>query len=114
MSGFILVAKESFSKDYLGCGIVLKSNILTIAYCKLTEIYHQITWETNIKFLTYNNYLPLPILFSEFFLIGEDKKIYQYFSIEESYRKEGIFIGFDLIYFYMVLFALLYFMLFYK
>ena len=102
MIGSILVAKDSFTKDYLGCCIVLISNILTITYSKLTEIYHQITGETNIKLLIYNNYLTLPILFLGIFLMGEYGKIYKYFSNEESNRKEGTLIGLA---FYLVLYG---------
>ena len=71
VGGSILVAKDSFTKDYLGYGIVLISNILTIIYAKLTEVYQTVTGATNLKLLIYNNYLTLPILFLGIFITGE-------------------------------------------
>ena len=93
VGGSILVAKDSFTKDYLGCAIVLISNVLTIAYSKLTEIYHEVTGSTNIKLLIYNNYLTLPILFLGIFLTGEYRRIYRYFYGEENNGSEGTFMG---------------------
>ena len=93
VGGSILVAKDSFTADYLGCGIVLISNILTIAYSKLTEIYHKITGYTNIKLLFYNIFLTLPILFIGIFLTGEYHKLYDYFYGIEDNGSEGSFMG---------------------
>ena len=93
VGGSILVAKDSFTKDYLGCGIVLISNILTITYSKLTEIYHKKTGYTNIKLLLYNNYLTLPVLLLGIFLTGEYKKIYEYINDSENNGSEGTFSG---------------------
>ena len=93
VGGSILVAKDSFTADYLGCGIVLISNILTIAYSKLTEIYHKITGYTNIKLLFYNIFLTLPILFIGIFLTGEYQKLYDYFYGIEDNGSEGSFMG---------------------
>jgi drug/metabolite transporter (DMT)-like permease len=104
VGGSILVAKDSFTKDYLGCGIVLISNILTITYSKLTEIYHQVTGETNIKLLIYNNYLTLPVLFLGIFLTGEQRRIYKYFSNEENNGSEGTFMGLG---FYLFLYGII-------
>ena len=84
VGGSILVAKDSFTKDYLGCGIVLISNFLTITYSKLTEIYHKITGFSNLKLLIYNNYLTLPILLLGIFITGEHRKIYEYFNSENN------------------------------
>ena len=96
VGGSILVAKDSFTKDYLGCAIVLISNVLTITYSKLTEIYHKVTGATNIKLLIYNNYLTLPILFLGIFLTGEYRRIYQYFYGEEDNGSEGTYMGLSL------------------
>ena len=101
--GSILVAKDSFTKDYLGCGIVLISNILTIVYSKLTEIYHKVTGSTNIKLLIYNNYITLPILFLGIFLTGEYKRLYEYFYSEENNGSEGTVAGLS---FYLFLYGI--------
>ena len=93
VGGSLLVAKDSFTKDYLGCGIVLISNILTITYSKLTEIYHKKTGYTNLKLLLYNNYLTLPVLLLGIFLTGEYKKIYEYINDSENNGSEGTFSG---------------------
>ena len=103
VGGSILVAKDSFTKDYLGCGIVLISNVLTITYSKLTEIYHKVTGSTNIKLLIYNNYLTLPILFLGIFLTGEYRRIYAYFYGEENNGSEGTYMGLT---FYLFLYGI--------
>ena len=103
VGGSILVAKDSFTKDYLGCGIVLISNILTITYSKLTEIYHKKTGYTNIKLLLYNNYLTLPVLLLGIFLTGEYKKIYEYINDSENNGSEGTFSG---LIFYLFLYGI--------
>jgi drug/metabolite transporter (DMT)-like permease len=90
VGGSLLVAKDSFTKDYLGSIIVLMSNILTIIYCKLTEIYHNVSGYTNIQLLIYNNYLTLPILFFGIFLTGEHNRLYNYFTDEDN-GSEGNF-----------------------
>ena len=103
VGGSILVAKDSFTKDYLGCGIVLISNILTITYSKLTEIYHKKTGYTNLKLLLYNNYLTLPVLLLGIFLTGEYKKIYEYINDSENNGSEGTFSG---LIFYLFLYGI--------
>ena len=103
VGGSILVAKNSFTKDYLGCGIVLISNILTITYSKLTEIYHKKTGYTNLKLLLYNNYLTLPVLLLGIFLTGEYKKIYEYINDSENNGSEGTFSG---LIFYLFLYGI--------
>ena len=100
MGGSLLVAKDSFTKDYLGYAIVLISNILTIIYCKLTEIYHKVTGYTNIQLLIYNNYLTLPILIFGIFLTGEYKRLYNYLNNEEN-GSEGNF-------YHLILYLVLY------
>jgi drug/metabolite transporter (DMT)-like permease len=92
VGGSILVAKDSFTKDYLGCGIVLISNVLTITYSKLTEMYHKITGFANLKLLMYNNYLTLPVLFLGIFLTGEYKRLYNYFQSKDN-GSEGSLTG---------------------
>ena len=92
VGGSIIVAKDSFTKDYLGCGIVLISNILTILYSKLTEMYHNITGFPNLKLLMYNNYLTLPVLFLGIFLTGEYKRLYDYFESTDN-GSEGTLTG---------------------
>ena len=89
VGGSLLVAKDSFSKDYLGYGIVLVSNLLTITYSKLTEIYHKITGYTNLQLLIYNNYLTLPILLVCIFISGEHIKLKNYFISGEDNGCEG-------------------------
>ena len=74
--GSILVAKDSFTNDFTGYVIVLISNILTVIYCKMTELYHKMTGFKNIQLLIYNNYLTLPILFLCILFTGEFKKVY--------------------------------------
>ena len=103
VGGSILVAKDSFTKDYLGCGVVLISNVLTIAYSKLTEVYHNVTGSTNIKLLIYNNYLTLPILFLGIFITGEYRRLYKYFYHEETNGSEGTFMGLS---FYLILYGI--------
>ena len=100
--GSLLVAKDSFSKDYLGYGIVLVSNILTITYSKLTEVYHKITGYTNIQLLIYNNYLTLPILFLCIFISGEYIKLIDYFNSDDN-GSEGSVHG---LIFYLFLYCL--------
>ena len=90
VGGSLLVAKDSFTKDYLGYMVVVISNILTIIYCKLTEIYHKITGCANIQLLIYNNYLTLPALFLGIFLTGEFNRLYDYFDSEDN-GSEGSF-----------------------
>ena len=90
VGGSLLVAKDSFTKDYLGYGVVLLSNILSIIYCKLTEIYHKVTGYTNIQLLIFNNYLTLPSLFLGIFLTGEYRRLYNYFNSENN-ESEGTF-----------------------
>ena len=102
VGGSILVAKDSFTKDYLGYGIVLISNILTITYAKLTEIYQKVTGSTNLKLLIYNNYLTLPILFLGIYITGEYNKLYDYFHSEDN-GSEGTFMGLA---FYLVLYGI--------
>ena len=92
VGGSLLVAKDSFTKDYLGYIIVVISNILTIIYCKLTEIYHKITGCANLQLLIYNNYLTLPALFVGIFLTGEFNRFYDYFDNEDN-GSEGSFYG---------------------
>ena len=84
VGGSLLVAKDSFTKDFLGYAIVLISNILTIIYCKLTEIYHKVTGCPNIQLLIYNNYLTLPTLFLGIFITGEFRRLYDYFDDEDN------------------------------
>ena len=103
VGGSLLVAKDSFTKDYLGYGVVLLSNILTIIYCKLTEIYHKVTGYTNIQLLIYNNYLTLPSLFLGIFLTGEYKRLYDYFYNEDN-ESEG---GFYSLTFYLILYGII-------
>ena len=84
VGGSLLVAKDSFSRDYLGYAVVLISNIITIIYCKLTEVYHKITGFRNIQLLIYNNYLTLPTLFLGIFVTGEFRRLYNYFDDEDN------------------------------
>ena len=102
VGGSILVAKDSFTKDYLGCEIVLISNVLTISYSKLTEMYHKITGFTNLKLLMYNYYLTLPVLFLGIFLTGEYKRLYDYFQSKDN-GSEGTLTG---LMFYFLLYGI--------
>ena len=103
VGGSILVAKDSFTKDYLGYGIVLISNILTIIYAKLTEVYQKVTGSTNLKLLIYNNYLTLPILFLGIFITGEYNQLYDYFHSKDI-ENEGTFMG---LIFYLALYGVI-------
>ena len=102
VGGSLLVAKDSFSRDYLGYGIVLISNILTITYSKLTEIYHKITGYTNIQLLIYNNYITLPILLTGIFATGEYIKLYEYFTSQDNGSEGGV----HSLIFYLILYCL--------
>ena len=92
VGGSLLVAKDSFTKDYLGYAVVVMSNILTIIYCKLTEIYHQVTGYTNLQLLIYNNYITLPALLIGIFASGEFWRLYDYFDNEDN-GSEGTLYG---------------------
>ena len=97
VGGSLLVAKDSFTKDYLGYIIVALSNILTIIYCKLTEIYQGITGYSNLQLLIYNNYLTLPALFVGIFLTGEFNRLYDYFDSEDNGSEGSVYgLGFYL------------------
>jgi drug/metabolite transporter (DMT)-like permease len=92
VGGSLLVTTDSFSKDYLGYGIVLISNILTITYSKLTEIYHKVVGFSNLRLLIYNNYLTLPILFIGVIVTEEYTRLYKYFTVEDN-GSEGNFLS---------------------
>ena len=102
VGGSLLVAKNSFSKDYLGYSIVLVSNILSIIYCKLTELYYKITGYTNIQLLIYNNYLSLPVLFIGIFLSGEYIRLYNYLNDKDNGSEGNVYH----LLFYLVLYGI--------
>ena len=102
VGGSLLVTTDSFSKDYLGYAIVLISNILTITYSKLTEIYHKVVGFSNLRLLIYNNYLTLPILFIGVIVTEEYTRLYKYFTVEDN-GSEGNFLSLGI---YLFLFGL--------
>ena len=106
VGGSLLVAKDSFYKDYLGYVIVLLSNFLTIVYCKLTEIYHKITGFSNIRLLIYNNYLTLIVLFLFIFITGEYRELFYYFYFFHSEDNESKGTIYSLI-FYLILYGVI-------
>ena len=103
VGGSVLVAKDSFTKDYLGYIIVFISNFLTVIYCKLTEIYYKITGFTNIQLLIYNNYLTFPILFLGIFITGEYRRLYTFFQNEYNENERFVY---NLI-FYLIIYGVI-------
>ena len=96
--GGLLSGIDYFSRDYLGIGITMIANIITVAYNKFTESFKRRTGVSNLKLLVYNCYLAGPVLFSLIFITGEYKKLILYFQ-EEGYlsgadKTEGSFLGF--------------------
>ena len=96
--GGVLSGIDTFSRDYIGIGITMISNVFCVAYNKYTEVFKKKTGVPNLKLLVYNSYISGPCLFVLIFLSGEYKKLYLYFS-EKSYltgvnQEEGSFFGF--------------------
>ena len=96
--GGLLSGIDYFSRDYLGIGITMIANIITVAYNKFTESFKRRTGVSNLKLLVYNCYLAGPVLFALIFISGEYKKLILYFQ-EEGYlsgenKTEGSFQGF--------------------
>ena len=96
--GGVLSGIDTFSRDYIGIGITMISNVFCVAYNKFTESFKRRTGVPNLKLLVYNSYISGPCLFALIFLTGEYKKLYTYFS-EQLYltgvnQEEGTFIGF--------------------
>ena len=90
--GSILVGLNTFSNDYIGYIVVILNNIITITYCKFTEVFSKYTGVSNLKLLFYNTYLSIPILIVGVLFFGEHKKIYKYLMLERNYM-EGTFYG---------------------
>ena len=96
--GGVLSGVDTFSRDYIGIGITMISNVFCVAYNKYTEVFRRKTGVPNLKLLVYNSYISGPCLFALIFLTGEYKKLYTYFS-EQLYltgvnQEEGSFFGF--------------------
>ena len=96
--GGILCGIDTFSRDYLGIGITMIGNIITVAYNKFTESFKRRTGVSNLKLLVYNCYLAGPVLFILLFIFGEHNKLTTYFYNEEylsgENKTEGSFSGF--------------------
>ena len=98
--GGLLSGVDTFSRDYLGIGVTMIGNIITVAYNKFTESFKRRTGVSNLKLLVYNCYLAGPVLFILIFIFGENTKLMTYFE-EKGYlsgedKSQGSFQGFFL------------------
>ena len=98
--GGLLSGVDTFSRDYLGIGVTMIGNIITVAYNKFTESFKRRTGVSNLKLLVYNCYLAGPVLFILIFIFGEHTKLMTYFE-EKGYlsgedKSQGSFQGFFL------------------
>jgi solute carrier family 35 protein len=98
--GSFIINSDTFSKDYLGYVVVLINNLATISSSKYSEVFRKKTGDSNLKLLIYNAYIINPLLFACIFITGEHKRLYQYFSEENSTKIEGTFMG---LFFYLFL-----------
>jgi len=98
--GSFIINSDTFSKDYLGYVVVLINNLATISSSKYSEVFRKKTGDSNLKLLIYNAYIINPLLFACIFISGEHKRLYQYFSEENSTKIEGTFLG---LFFYLFL-----------
>ena len=98
--GSFIINSDTFSKDYLGYVVVLINNLATISSSKYSEVFRKKTGDSNLKLLIYNAYIINPLLFACIFITGEHKRLYQYFSEENSTKIEGTFLG---LFFYLFL-----------
>jgi drug/metabolite transporter (DMT)-like permease len=98
--GSFIINSDTFSKDYLGYVVVLINNLATISSSKYSEVFRKKTGDSNLKLLIYNAYIINPLLFIGIFVTGEHKRLYQYFSEENSAKIEGTFLG---LFFYLFL-----------
>ena len=78
--GGLLSGVDTFSRDYLGIGVTMIGNIITVAYNKFTESFKRRTGVSNLKLLVYNCYLAGPVLFILIFISGEHMKLVTYFE----------------------------------
>jgi hypothetical protein len=98
--GSFIINSDTFSKDYFGYVVVLINNLATISSSKYSEVFRKKTGDSNLKLLIYNAYIINPLLFIGIFVTGEHKRLYQYFSEENSAKIEGTFLG---LFFYLFL-----------
>ena len=98
--GSFIINSDTFSKDYFGYVVVLINNLATISSSKYSEVFRKKTGDSNLKLLIYNAYIINPLLFACIFITGEHKRLYQYFSEENSAKIEGTFLG---LFFYLFL-----------
>ena len=98
--GSFIINSDTFSKDYFGYVVVLINNLATISSSKYSEVFRKKTGDSNLKLLIYNAYIINPLLFIGIFITGEHKRLYQYFSEENSTKIEGTFLG---LFFYLFL-----------
>ena len=63
-----------------------------ISYSKFTEVFRKHTEVTNLKLLSYNYYLAMPILTIAIIVTGEGKRLYTYFTCENN-GSEGTYYG---------------------
>ena len=98
--GGLLSGVDTFSRDYLGIGVTMIGNIITVAYNKFTESFKRRTGVSNLKLLVYNCYLAGPVLFILIFIFGEHTKLMTYFEEKEYLsgedKSQGSFQGFFL------------------
>ena len=99
--GSFIINSDTFSKDYFGYVVVLINNLATISSSKYSEVFRKKTGDSNLKLLIYNAYIINPLLFIGIFVTGEHKRLYQYFSEENSAKIEGTFLG---LFFYLFFF----------
>ena len=97
--GSILSGIDSFSRDYLGIGLTMISNVVNVAYNKFTESFRRKTGVSNLKLLVYNSFISGTTLFVLIFATGEFIKVFNFF-VEKKYisedKVEGSLLGFIL------------------
>lgn len=78
-TGTMIVAMDDFTVDYLGYGIVLINNTITIIYIKYSEVFRSKTGVSNLKLIIYNSYISTCVLPFAIFISGEYKRLYNFF-----------------------------------
>lgn len=89
--GSILIQIDGFTRDYIGCIILLIGNVFTIVYIKFTEHFRRITKISNLKLLVYCSYIANPILIVSIFVSGEYKRLIYFFKNRSE--MEGTYVG---------------------
>ena len=78
-TGTMVVAMNDFTVDYLGYGIVLINNTITVIYIKYSELFRSKTGVSNLKLIIYNSYISTTVLPIAIFISGEYKRLYNFF-----------------------------------